>query len=227
MNALDLGILIILALCAWGGFRRGLIRTVYRLVSFFIAIFLAYQLHPHVAYYLRETPLFPMISDGISRALNFEAVFHEHAVARGAEIIDTLPIPGGMRALLHTYNTPDMFQFLQVATIEDYIAGFFANMIINAIAILLVFVIALIALSLIGYALDIVGMLPVIRTLNRAGGLILGVVMGAILVWISLLVVTLFFATGAYQSVYDLLQDSMIARWLFDNEFLLPVLVNF
>jgi len=227
MNALDFGILAILALCAWGGFYRGLIRTVYRLVSFFVALFLAYQLYPHVSSFLRGTELFPVISGGISRALNLETVIYEHAVGRGGEIIDSLPLPSAIANLLHANNTPDIYAFLQVATIDEYISGFFANMIINAIAILVVFALATIALAIVGAALDVVGMLPVISTLNHAGGLAVGVIMGALLVWIVLLLMTPLFATGAHHAVYDLLQESIIARWLFDNEFLLPRLAEF
>ena len=227
MNALDIGILVIVALCAWGGYRRGLIHTVYRLVSFFAALFLAYQLYPHVADFLRDTAVFTTIRDGIARAMNLETVFNEHAVARGAEIIDTLPLPAALRVLLHSHNTPDMYAFLQVATVEEYISGFFANMIINGFALLIVFMLAMFALALVGSLLDIVSMLPVVRTLNRAGGLALGLVMGFVIVWVSLVIMTMLLATGAHQTVYELLQDSFIASWIFESEFVLPMLVAF
>jgi len=222
MNILDFVIIVIVALCAWGGFRRGLIRTVYRLVSFFVALFVAHQLYPYAARFLRETQLFPMIRDGIARAMNLQAVFNEHTAARGAEIIDRLPLPGALRAQLHLNNTPDMFELLRVATVEEYISSFFANMVINAIAILAVFVLAMVALAIVGSLLDIVGMLPVIRTLNRVGGLAVGLAIGAILVWVGLVAMTLMFAAGVHPSLNDLLQGSVITAWIFDNEFILP-----
>lgn len=227
MSVLDIGILVILALCAWGGYRRGLIRTVYRLVSFFAALFISYMMYPHVARFLRDTAVFTTIRDGISSAMNLEGVFYEHAVGRGAELIDGLPIPAALQNLLHSHNTADMYAFLQVATVEEYIASFFANMAINALSLVLVFVGAMILLSIVGYVLDVIGMLPVIRTINHIGGLLLGLVMGAILVWLALVVVAFMFATGAHETVYGLLQDSIVARWLFENEFILPRLVNF
>jgi len=225
VNALDLCILIVMALCAFGGYRQGLIRTVYRLASFFVAIFLAHRLYPYAAGFLRETALFSSIRDGIARAMNFEAVFNDHAASLGAGLIDTLPLPGALSSLLHSHNTPDMFALFQVATIEEYIASFFANMVINALAILLVFMIAMLVLTIAGSVLDIVGMLPVIRTLNRAGGLALGLVMGAVIVWVSIIVMTLLFTAGVHPGLYDWMQGSVIIRWVFDNEFVLPRLV--
>lgn len=223
MNLIDIAIFVILGLCAWGGFRRGLIRTVYRLVSFFVALFLAHQLYPHGAAFLRSTALFPAIRNSIARAMNFESVFNEHIV--GVGLIDQLPLPDALRALLHANNTPDMFALLQVATVEEYIAGFFANIVVNAMALLAVFILVMIGLSIAGYALDIVAMLPVISTLNRAGGLALGLVMGMILVWVGVLVMTIFFATGTHPDMYDLMQGSVVTRWIFENEFLLHRLV--
>lgn len=226
MNVIDISILVIMALCALGGYRQGLIRTVYRLASFFVALFIAHRLYPYAARFLRDTVIFVNIRDGIARAMNLEVVFNQHTTARGAELIDMLPLPNALRALLHTYNTPDMFALLQVATIEDYIAGFFANMVINALAVLLVFMIAMVALAIIGSALDIVGMLPVIRTLNRAGGLAVGLVMGAVLVWLGIVIMMLLFATGAHPDMYELMQGSVAVRWVFENQFILPVLTS-
>ena len=217
MNMIDLAVLILVALCAFAGYRRGLIRTVYRLVSFFIAIFLARQLYAPVARVLRGTPLFTSIQNSIASALNLERLVGEHTAARQVEIIDSLPLPANLRELLHSYNTPNMYELLQVSTIEDYISGFFANMVINAIAIVLVFLIVIIGLSIAGIALDIVGKLPIINMFNRAGGLIFGLVLGGVLAWISLLVMTLLFATGQSPEMYELMQGSFVARWMLSS----------
>jgi len=211
MNPVDIIILAIVALCAIAGYHKGLIRTVYRLVSFFVAIFVARQLYPYVARILRQTELFPVIQDGIARAMNLESFFAEQTTARGADIIDNLPLPGILQTLLHSYNTPNMFELLQVATVEEYVAGFFANMIINGLAIITVFFLTMLALLFIGYALDIVSKLPVIRTLNRIGGLIFGVVISAVIIWIGLVLAVLF-AAGTHPVIFELLEGSQIAQ---------------
>lgn len=54
MNYLDLGIFAIVALCATIGYFRGLIRALYRLVSFLLAILLAYFLRPVLLAFLRN-----------------------------------------------------------------------------------------------------------------------------------------------------------------------------
>jgi len=216
MNPLDIIILAIVALCAIAGYHKGLIRTVYRLVSFFVAVIVARQLYPHVARVLRQTELFPTIQSAIARAMNLEDFVAEQATAAGTEVINNLPLPSILQNLLLSYNTPNMFELLQVATIEEYIAGFFANMVINGLAILAVFLLTMLALTFIGYALDIVSKLPVIRTLNRIGGFLFGIVMSAVIVWIALVLVALFVVT-ANPMISDMVEGSRIAQWLFER----------
>jgi uncharacterized membrane protein required for colicin V production len=207
VNALDIIILAVVALCAIAGYHKGLIRTVYRLVSFLAAIFIALRLYTFVARILRQTALFPAIKNGISRTVNLEGV--------GAEIIDNLPIPGVFQTLLHSYNTPNMFELLQVETVEEYIAGFFANMAINGIAILALFVLTMFALIFVGYALDIVSKLPVINFLNRIGGFVFGIAISCIIIWLVLVTAALF-AAAYHPFIYNLLDGSWVTQRLFE-----------
>jgi len=216
MNPLDIIILAIVALCAIAGYHKGLIRTVYRLVSFFVAIIVARHLYPYVARVLRQTELFPAIQGGIARAMNLEGFIADQTAARGGDLIDNLPLPGILQNLLHAYNTPNMFEILQAATVEEYISGFFANMAINGIAILAVFLLTILALTFIGYALDIVSRLPVIRTLNRIGGFVFGVAMSVVIIWLALVLVALFVVT-ANPMISEMVENSWIAQWLFER----------
>ena len=217
MNLIDLIAVIVIGLCAFGGYRKGLIRTVYRLASFFIAMFLARQFHGPVARFLRGTPLFDTIQASVSGALNLEGVVGEHTAARYADVINALPLPENLLELLRVNNTPNMYELLQVYTIEEYISGFFANMMINGIAMIVVFIIVLILLSVVGNMLDIVSYLPVINTFNRAGGLIFGLGLGFVLIWLMMLGISMVVASGQMAEINDYLQGSFITRWFADN----------
>jgi len=216
MNALDIIILGVIVLFGFIGYRKGLVRTVYRVVSLFVALFVARMLYPHVARMLNQTTIFPRIQESIANTLNLEGVVNEHTAQRGEEIISALPLPYMFQSLLHYNNRPDVFAILQVGTIEDYITGFFANMIVNGIAMFIVFVLVLIVLSFIGNLLDIVSMLPVISTMNRAGGLAIGLAMGVAVAWIGI-VAFMLFGTGVYPNIYTMLEESVIAQWMLEG----------
>jgi len=206
INILDIVIFAVVALCVLAGYYKGLIRTIYRLVSFVVALFVAFQISPHVARVLRQTELFPSIQGAMSRFMNFEAL--------NANLIDQLPLPAALQSLLHSNNTPDMFEILQVDTIEEYVSGFLANMIITGLAILLVFIVAMIALAIVGSAINVVGRLPVINLVNSVGGALFGLVTSSAAIWLCL-VVAAFFAYN--DTVYSLLDGSWVARFVFEG----------
>ena len=215
MNSLDIAIVAIVAIFAIAGYRKGLLRTVYRLCAFAIAVFISWRLYPYGARLLRQTPLLPTIQEGIANGMNLQGFFRDNIAPQGANIINELPIPQILRNLLHTNNTPDMFEILQVTTIEEYVSGFFANIVINGIAAIGVFLLACIALWVVGYMLDIVSKLPVIHFLNSIGGLCLGIVVSSAILWL-LLVGTALFATGTHPQIYILLEGSYIAQRVFE-----------
>ncbi|MCL2572288.1 MAG: CvpA family protein [Defluviitaleaceae bacterium] len=227
MNTLDFIMIGILALCAFIGFRKGLVRTLYRFVSFALAIFLATRLQPVVARWLRDSFIYVNIRERIAGATNMEGVFREYApspgisdVMRSSNMINALPVPQSMRESIYNANTPDMFELLRVSTIEDFIAGFFANIVINVISLLVVFILVLLILHFVGKALKIVDMIPVVNSFNRGGGLIAGVLIGAGVVWIGLFIVIMFFSSGINETFYGLLQGSVLTRWLINNGWL-------
>ena len=229
MNELDLGMLVILAIFAIIGYRRGLVHTVYRFVSFFAALFLAIRLHPFVSRWIRGSFIYEGIRGRIADSANFEAAFREYApvpvigeAIRDMYTINALPMPQALRDLMYNTNTPDVREVLRVGTFEDFASAFFANIVINVISMLAVFILVLLILKFIGSALHIVDKLPVVSSVNRLGGFVVGAIIGAGVVWLGLVVVMVFFSAGGNEALYGLVRGSTLASWLFDNGWLLP-----
>jgi uncharacterized membrane protein required for colicin V production len=215
VNILDFAVIALVALCAIAGYRKGLILTVYRLVSLFIAIFLAHTLYPYVARFLRESALFYGIQSAVKSGMNIGGFVTEYAPEWQREILEGLPLPATLRGLLHTHVEPDFHRILRVDTLEQYVSAFFANIAINGIAILAVFVLVIIILQIIGVALDIVGKLPIIGTLNNFGGLAFGAIMGVGIAWLCIVVLSMFFATNP--EIGELVEGSLIVNRVTDS----------
>ena len=226
MNALDIAVLAVLALFAIMGYRRGLVRTVYRLISFALALFLAVRLHPYVTRFLRNSFVYEGIRGRIARSANFDAVFTNYAqgneATRGSNMINALPMPQPMRNLIYESNTPQMRDVLRVDTVEDFIAGFFANIVLNVISLVVVFILVLLILNVVGRVLKIVEWIPIVSSFNRIGGLAAGLLIGVGIAWLGLTVVTMFFSSGGNNALYELLQGSAVVRWVFGNGWMLP-----
>ena len=66
-----------------------------------------------------------------------------------------------------------MYRQLAVENFTDYVSGYIAYGIINGIAFIASFLLAIIIIKVIMYAVDILTELPVISLMNRLGGLAL------------------------------------------------------
>ena len=215
---LDLIIICIFILFVFLGYWRGMIRMVFGLFSFGLSVILAIRFYPVVAEWLRTTQVYFALKDYIIRTMNLESAVNLHA----EELIMTLPLPGLLVGSMLEHHTPNMFNLLQVQTIEEFIAGFFAGMAINIITMFLIFVIIRLFLGLLSGLLDIVGRLPVIRTFNHGGGLILGAIQGVVVIWIGLSVLNLFFLNPTEPGLSQLLNNSLIAGWVYENN---PIMI--
>jgi len=185
-----------------------------------------------VAQFLRDSFVYDGIRGRIAGSAGVEAAFREYMPMPGIgggiqerNAINALPVPQPLRELLYEYNTPDVRGILRVGTLEDFVAGFLANIVINVISVLVVFILVLLILHLIGKALHIVDKLPVISSLNRLGGVMVGAAIGAGVVWLGMVVVMMFISAGG-GAVYDLVQGSAVTGWMLDNGWLLPRLTT-
>ena len=215
LNLLDIILLVLLSLCGLAGYKRGLLRTVFGFVSFILALLITGFLFNPLTVLLRQTPLFTWLKGGISSALNLEEIYGQV----GQTLIDIISINDFVRETLHANNTTNMYYALGVSRLPDYVAAFFANLILAAIAIVFLFVTSLVVLSFVGVAIDVVGRLPVISTFNHVGGLLIGFAFGVLTIVFGLFVMTLVFSSGYDSVVQDMLNGSMITQYVQENFF--------
>jgi uncharacterized membrane protein required for colicin V production len=214
-----------MGMCVYAGYRRGLILTLFRLVSFFLSIFFTMRFYPYMSRFLAQTALYVRIKEMVVNSMGLGNFLQTHTANQAAELIDGLPLPAALKELLLNNNTPDMYELLNVRTVEEYIGGFFAHMAVNIISMLLLFVLVWMLLRMVGGVLNVIGRLPVIRTFNRIGGLAAGFALGIVVVWLGLTVMSLLFTTPATAQANLLLQNSLAAQWLFNNNWMLHFII--
>jgi len=219
---IDVIIIGTVALFMYLGYRRGLLRMIFSLISFILAILLASYLFPIVAEWMMETPVYYALKDYIVRTMGLEDMVQAHS----GEIITNLPLPDIILNFLYQHNTPNAFEILNVSTIEEYIAAYFARMAINVISLFVVFVVVKFILSLISGLLDLMSRLPVIKQFNKGGGLLIGLALGVIIVWIGLAVMTLFFLDPTNPDLMSMLENSLIAGWVYETNPIMKMLAD-
>lgn len=86
-----------------------------------------------------------------------------------------------------------------------------------AVCFVTVFIIAYIALMVVSFSLNILSHLPVISTLNRIGGAVLGAGLGLLCVWIFMAVVTMLATYGHAVQLNNMLEGSEVLRDIYEN----------
>ena len=76
-------------------------------------------------------------------------------------------------------------------------------------------------------AADIIGALPVIGTLNHAGGAAVGAVVALVIVWIAFLLITVTYSSEFSASCFAQIQQNPILTFLYENNPLLEKLLSF
>ena len=227
MNILDILVIVTIGLCILIGAARGFIKTVMTFLSFIIAIFLTNWIYPYVGRFLRGIDgLFNSLQRAVAQAIGLDNAIAEAGGAAEAEIINSLPLPQSFQNAIIENNTVSTHIAIGAETFADYISGFIASIIINIIAIIVVFALIFTILHIITRVLNIVSKLPVINSLNKFLGAIVGGIWGLVLTWIILAMATIFFSAQGSFDIYESLANSHIARPLNEVNFALEFILR-
>ena len=186
----DLVILAILVLFALWGMHRGLILTLFSLVSLLVAfvgaILVSNFWSPSVAGWLQPL-LQPVTASAVEAALPDNIADAELPLEDLIILLDEADLPLGLDQFLADLREEGV-PILSSGSLTQSLASSLAAKLANAIAhvglFLLSFLLILILWHLLARTLNLVARLPGLHLLNKLGGIVLGAFRGAILLFI-------------------------------------------
>lgn len=246
MNVLEIIILVLTAAFAIAGFQKGFVRKLASMLSLVLSVALVSFALPYVTQFLKDsTPVYDYIADKSEKIVSEQIA--EMIAAEGADqaqtnqyltgnasldrsdqvmVIDGLPIPETLKDMLLDYNNAEGYANFQVSTFQDYVTQFLATMIMNVVSFLAaVILVQLILWAVIG-ALDILAHIPVVNTVNRLAGLLLGLLQALVCIWIFFLVLSMLSGTEAGYYLLSMVQESEILCRLYDSNLFLRIVLQ-
>ena len=141
--------------------------------------------------------------------------------------IEKADLPAVFKTQLSTNNNSEIYSQLGVQTFAQYVGEFLSKLIIHIIAFLGTFLIVIIILRAIVFALDIVAELPVLGFINRLAGGVVGLGCALIIVWVAFIIITMLYMTSIGKEAYELIQNNDIIKMIYDYNPIMQLAVKF
>ncbi|HCT64811.1 MAG TPA: hypothetical protein DIC60_06050 [Lachnospiraceae bacterium] len=224
MNYIDIGVIVILLFFAILGRTRGLVRTCFSFIPMVAGLVVTNQLYPVLSKLLRNTFIYDGLKNGVQKSLGLDGIFSSSLA--GGEAINALKLPDFLKTALVENNNPVVYKVLGVDKIQEYIAGYVANICLNVLCMAVVFVITIIACKFILAALDLIVKLPVINFLNKTGGFFAGLIQGIIVLWVIGMVLVLFYSNPVFTGFFEVLNQSRWGLFFYEKNVLLFMILR-
>lgn len=217
---LDAVVILIFLLCVWIGHKRGFIKTVTGIVAFAAALAVSALLSGPVAELVYDKAAEPTIIEMVNT--QFESTENS-----AIECLDNAyqSLPDVVKNLLAQAGITDVNELsIRMPMDGSGTMGHSVNAVveplllplIKAICSLLLFLIVYIVASIVLKVLNIVAKLPLLNQLNKALGLVGGIVSGALWALLAVTVIQVLAATGAADGAITLqtVGETTVVNWI-------------
>lgn len=220
MDILLIVVLLILAGFGLHGYLRGLVRVLFSLVAVFVTIMLATAITPYVAHFLQtQTPLYHTVKEKCVDYLQSTVQEGMRQETQGDGTVFGIKMPDELQEMF-SENTAVGGALIEDTGVYEKAGDFVALQVVQRLAWVLSFAVILALLSVVVHFLDILAKLPVLKNINRIGGLAIGLLEGLIVVWILFLAVFLCQGTEIGREMMDTIQGNVILKLINDNNIL-------
>lgn len=226
MNILDIAILAMLTLNLFIGLYNGFIVTILNIIAYFGSWILSFILYPILSkYIMTNTTLLEKIiyyTDASSRITDFSqrklgvASLSEEQLASVVEQ-SQIPQPFG-RAILANATNGSM---LDLQTIGEYFDYTVAKVIISILSFFIIFFLLRLIFSIIIGVVKAIRDIPVLKQLDSLAGAGLGLIRGALILYIVFSILPLLLTIAPIDFVSDIVEASKLAPFFYKTNILI------
>lgn len=233
MNWLLICIIAVVILCVLYGYWKGFLRILFSLVSIVLLLAIVTIATPYIGGFLEESTDIPatieqqclehirmssqeQVDDALTNGQNDRQKLLEEAGIR-------LPDKAWEKLLDSGVNATN--EALEASGLYETVAESMAHFIVNGIASFIALVLGLILLFVLARVLNIVSKIPVIKEVNHFLGIISGLVLALVLVWLFFYFVTVLCASPFGLMMMDYIRQSVVLTWLYENNMLLYLIM--
>ena len=224
MNLLVLGILAFILLLVFRGYRKGFFKSAASAIGIVLAVLLTAVLYPGVNKLLCQ---YTVLDDVIEQKIieKFELPEETKTATRNEEIdtIENLDLPDNVKGWLIANCNGETFLESGVDNVCSYIAKSLTAMVMRGISYVLTLLVLLLLLHILIMVLDVANYIPIVKSINKAGGAIFGAGQGILIVWIFMGIVTLLSTFSWAYQIMQMIDESPLLAWFYKKDIFLKI----
>lgn len=192
---LDLIIIAFIAIFTFIGYKKGLIKVAFGLVSFILALVISVILYKPVSnFIINYTSIDNTIESAVEERLSSPDTTNEE-----------------------TQNIVSNYYSNIKNTSTSVIAKGISKTIINVGCMIIVFIITKLILLFFKFSGDLIAKLPLIKQINHAGGFLYGLLKGFIIIYLLLALIALFSPIINIDNILEIINKSIITNIMYNN----------
>lgn len=209
-----IGVVAVLALSGFYGYKRGFVHIVLSMVAMVVTVILAGLLTVPVSAMIKSaTPLYDNLEESVSDLVT------ENGVTITS--VDKLGLPKQIEEKILEGAGEAIGSF------NEYIVTTVSDMLLKAITFFVLIIVIYIIVRIVILVFDFISKLPLINSINKTGGLVVGLVQGLIFIWIACLVVTAFGNKAWAQEVFAQIDANSFLTFIYNNNPIIYVVTKF
>ena len=212
----DLIIVIILALCVFLGYKRGLAKCVIKIISFVVALIVAFALFKPVSNFIIDnTEIDDNIKSSITNILQKD-------VEEDGKVKEDTNLPKSMVEHINEELKNNIENTKE--TVVNSIANEIATVSINVISWIGLFLLTRLILLIVTALTSFLTDLPILKQIDKTGGIIYGVLEAAVIVFAVFALISFISPMIENTGLVRTINKSLIGSILYNNNFLMQII---
>ncbi|MFO7637529.1 MAG: CvpA family protein [Clostridia bacterium] len=198
------------------GTARGLMSTLFKFVSYILAIFLSFKFAKPLSIWLRDSSIHTRLQTMIAKVLEGMNINPGRSAGTTPlyDSVQNLPLPENItKALADSVSAG--------STTASEISAAFISQLTDIIMVILcaivIFIILRIVFFFFGHVVEGIAKIPLIKQVDRLGGMVLGIGVGFLMVFILLLVAAFVLSIREVPWLSESIENGIISSYLYNN----------
>ena len=233
MNWLDYVVIGILVLNIGLGWFRGLIRSVVNIVSVVLGFICAKMYYLTMYELLNERfDLLNKFKLGISNTfsnVNLPSLSDAQTLPTD-QLMNQLPESEFLSSMVKNFIESDAFNQSIQSSVDSFSDAFFillSDKLLTIISMVSIFVLVYLAVRIIGYMLNTIFQLPVLKGVNKLSGLLFGCIKGTFFAMLLVLILVILSPVISHLNLVETLENSQLAIYFYKYNVVMMVFENF